>query len=399
MAYEIVVPRLGWSMDEGIFVEWLFEAGDFISKGSNLFVIEGDKAAEEIESFDEGILVVPDQAPKPGDTVIVGQVLGFLTEEGEQAPKYTPLSATTSTQSISSPETPVERSPAPYPTKSPSIRSERLIASPRARRAARAAGIQLSSITGTGRNGRIRERDVLAASKPTDGKWAALASQMPSGTLEAFTNRQLSANERLAMAVNQAVPVTLHRSADVTTLVTHREDLNTNQAEGDLRYSLGDLIANAVVRALAETPAFNSYFTDDGIITPEGVNLSVAMDTDDGLIVPVVNNAHTMSLSELATVIRELNSAANNNALTVEQLSGGTFTLTNLGMYGIEQFTPVLNVPQGAILGVGTMISSETGGKQLSTIQLSLTIDHRVHDGAPAARFLQTVCEKLSDWE
>lgn len=399
MAYDIVVPRLGWSMDEGIFVEWLFKPGDFVSKGSNLFVIEGDKAAEEIESFDEGILVVPDQAPKPGDTVTVGQVLGFLTEEGEAPPEYTPMSATSSTQSLPTPETPSASSPAIAQSKSPSLRSERIIASPRARRAANAAGIDLNTVTGTGRNGRIRERDVLAADKPTDGKWAALVSQMPSGTLAAFTNRQLSANERLTMAVNQAVPVTLHRSADVTTLVTHREDLNSNQAEGALRYSLGDLITNAVVRALAETPAFNSYFTDDGIITPEVVNLSVAMDATDGLIVPVVNNADTMSLSELATAIRELNSAANSNALTIEQLSGGTFTLTNLGMYGIEQFTPVLNVPQGAILGVGAVKRCETGDKHSDSIQLSLTIDHRVHDGAPAARFLQTICEKLSDWE
>jgi len=386
-------------MDEGIFVEWLFQPGDFISKGSNLFVIEGDKAAEEIESFDEGFLVIPDEAPKPGDTVTVGQLVGFLISEGETTPKYVPTEPNNP-----SPPLPNTDAQAPsstdhsfQPTTSP--RSERIVATPRARRAAKEIGIALSTVAGTGKNGRIREQDVLAAEEPTNGPWGSLVSQMPEGNLEPFTPRQLTAIERFTLAVNKAVPVTLTRGADVSELVSHREKLNSKPQENGFRFSLGDLITYALIQALVETPKFNSYFTDKGIARPDCINLSVAMDTEDGLLVPVINNADSLTLIELASTVRELSASAQNNALSLDQLSGGTFTITNLGMYGIEQFTPVLNVPQGAILGVGAVTSPMNDGVPSHTLQLSLTVDHRVHDGAPAAKFLQTLCEKLSDWE
>ena len=399
MAYDIVVPRLGWSMDEGIFVEWLFKPGDYISKGSNLFVIEGDKAAEEIESFDEGFLVIPDEAPKPGDTVSVGQLIGFLTAEGETAPEYAP----TQERIPSNPQTNNDvqsASTADNTLKTtPSTRSERVVASPRARRAANKIGIALSTVTGTGKNGRIRERDVLSAEGPTQGQWSSLVSQMPNGTVEPFSPRQLAAIERFTLAVNQAVPVTLTRHADASGLVNHREILNSKRQEDDFRFSLGDLISYALIQALVETPTFNSYFTDNGIAHPGCINLSVAMDTEDGLLVPVINNADSLTLTELAATIRELSASAQNNSLTLDQLTGGTFTITNLGMYGVEQFTPVLNVPQGAILGVGAVTSSMNDGISSHILQLSLTVDHRVHDGVPAAKFLQTLCEKLTDWE
>ena len=399
MAYDIVVPRLGWSMDEGIFVEWLFEPGDFISKGSNLFVIEGDKAAEEIESFDEGFLVIPDEAPKPGDTVSVGQLVGFLIAEGETAPEYAPTQEQSPTTpqanhdvlSTSSTDNTVQTAPSP--------RTERIVASPRARRAANKIGISLSTVTGTGTNGRIRERDVLSAGAPTHAQWKSLVSQMPAGTVEPFSPRQLAATERFTLAVNQAVPVTLTRHADVSALVNQREILNSKPQKDDFRFSLGDLITYALIQALVETPTFNSYFTDNGIAHPDCINLSVAMDTEDGLLVPVINNADSLTLTELAATIRELSASAQNNSLTLDQLTGGTFTITNLGMYGVEQFTPVLNVPQGAILGVGAVTSLNVDGIPSHTLQLSLTIDHRVHDGVPAAKFLQTLCKKLSDWE
>tara|TARA_Y100001934_G_scaffold193314_1_gene227932 strand:- start:147 stop:1307 length:1161 start_codon:yes stop_codon:yes gene_type:complete len=386
-------------MDEGIFVEWLFKPGDYISKGSNLFVIEGDKAAEEIESFDEGFLVIPDKAPKPGDTVSVGQLIGFLIAEGETAPEYAP----TQEHIPSTPQTNNDVQSASTADNTfkttPSTRSERVVASPRARRAANKIGIALSTVTGTGKNGRIRERDVLSAEAPTQGQWSSLVSQMPDGTVEPFSPRQLAAIERFTLAVNQAVPVTLTRHADASGLVNHREILNAKRQEDDFRFSLGDLISYALIQALVETPTFNSYFTDNGIVHPDCINLSVAMDTEDGLLVPVINNADSLTLTELAATIRELSASAQNNSLTLDQLTGGTFTITNLGMYGIEQFTPVLNVPQGAILGVGAVTSLNDDGIPSHTLQLSLTIDHRVHDGVPAAKFLQTLCKKLSDWE
>ncbi len=402
MAYDIVVPRLGWSMDEGVFVEWLFEPGEFVSKGSSLFVIEGDKAAEEIESFDEGILHIPEQAPQPGDSVSVGQLLGFLTAEGETPPEYKPSVSSVSIDAAK-PQSDLVNPASPTPEKtvptSASPIRDRIIATPRARRAAEQSGVALASINGTGRNGRIRERDVLNAAIPETGLWSALVSQMPLGTLQPFSNRQAHAIQRLTLAVNEAVPVTLSRRADVTRLVKHREQLNSQDDPTTPRYSLGDLIAHALVRTLVEMPAFNSYYTDKGIAQPNCVNLSVAMDTEDGLVVPVIKNADTLSLSEYAATIRSLSAAAKTNELTVEQLSGGTFTLTNLGMYGIEHFTPVLNAPQGAILGVGAVISDQSEQSPSHLLHLSLTIDHRVHDGAPAARFLQQLSETLTDWE
>lgn len=402
MANDIVVPRLGWSMDEGVFVEWLFKDGDYVSKGDSLFVIEGDKAAEEVESFDEGFLSIPENAPMPGDTVKVGEPLGFLLAEGEAAPEYTRVVVAT-TVADDSVEPPIASNPraeiSPADTKANRVRLGRIIASPRARRKAAHLGIPLSSLTGSGRNGRIREIDVKGQSENNTTVWESLVSQMPSGELQPFSARQKAANTRLVLAHTIAVPVTLTRTTDVSSLVKYREKLNTERAADEVTYSIGDLISYAVIRALDEFPSFNSYYTAEGIVQPPVTNLAIAMDSTQGLIVPVVHRANELALNHLASNIRSMKSKATDGSLTSDDLKEGTFTITNLGMYGIDHFTPVLNPPQSAILGIGAIKGSDLNPAGESNLTMSLTIDHRVHDGAPAARFLQSISEKLADWE
>lgn len=396
MPIEITVPRLGWSMDEGTLTEWLKTNGSFVRKGEMLFVLEGDKSAQEIESFDEGYLYQLPDGPQPGDSVQVGQLLGYLLAEGESPPGQADRETTASvSSSVTEVPVPAVSSPIATPAvlESPAEPPEP-VSSPRARRRAHELGVAWRELTGSGRHGRIRERDVLAAANRPAHE-ATVRTTATSSMRKTIAERMLTSHQSTA-------PVTLTTSADVTHLVALRRQFQVAAANGGgLVPSYSDFIVKLTAMTLRSYPALNARWDGDAITQFTEVHLGLAVDTDAGLLVPVVRNAERLSLRSIAARTKELIELARARRLPVDAMQGGTFTVTNLGGLGIDAFTPLIHVPQCAILGVGRIrrepVYVENQLLPREVLTLSLTFDHRVVDGAPAARFLQALCQSLEN--
>ncbi len=457
MATEIRMPRLGWTMEEGIFGEWLKKDGEPVKTGDFLFTIEGDKATQEIEAFDNGILRIPPDAAKPGDVIVVGAILAYMVRPGEAAPFETAQAI--SQQSIAEPAIvapPTKTRNAPLttapPARSPAAphAARTVTISPRARRVAGELGVEWSALNGSGRTGRIVERDIraaaeLAAQSPAESgqgteekvratpvamrmaqeagvDLAELATQKAGARIERADVEAAIAARTTAAATAQAVTgeaipvsnmrkliaqrmleskhntaaVTLHTEVDATALVALREQLKAAFApRGYSVPSYNDLFAKLAACALQEHPMLNARWQGDEIVMPREIHIGLAVDTPEGLLVPVLRNVQTQSLRQLAEQSKELITKAQTRKLSADALQGGTFTITNLGMYNIDAFTPLINPPQCAILGIGrivkkpAVVNDEIVPRPMVT--LSLTFDHRVVDGAPAARFLDAV--------
>ena len=406
MAIEIMVSRLGWSMEEAVFGEWLKHEGENVDSGDMLFILESDKAAQEVESLDTGILRIAPNAPEPGETVAVGQLLGYLVEEGEPSPfesgdqkkqqVYTSnaaLSATTDTpahqvrtmiqpQAIATSESSQPDSGGEQPGAS---------ISPRARRLAQELGIEWSTLSGSGRSSRIREQDIRSAAREL-----ARTGTGPTGKLLPITHTRQLIAERMHAGTIQAAPVTLTTKADATDLVNLRHQFKSStRSPENIIPSYTDLIIKLASVALQQHPMLQAQWTEDGIFVPDQIHVAVAVDTEEGLLGPVLRDVVSLTLSQIADRSRILVEQARSRQLKPEQMQGATFTITNLGSYGIDTFTPILNWPQASILGVGRITrEAVVVGAQIvprEMLSLSLTFDHRVVDGAPAAQFLRTV--------
>jgi pyruvate dehydrogenase E2 component (dihydrolipoamide acetyltransferase) len=342
MAIEITVPRLGWNMEEGVFLAWLKPDGAPIRAGDPLFSLEGDKAAQDVEATDSGILRIAEDAPREGERVAVGAVLGYLLAADEKVP----------------------------------TRSATPTSSPRARRVARELGVDWTRLQGTGRTGRIRERDVRAIAPRS----------------EASPTRQTIAR-RLLASLHTTAPVTLTTSADATNLVSLRAQFKAVHA--DIVPGVTDFVVKLTALALLRHPLLNARWEEERIVTQDGIHIGIAVDTDAGLLVPVVRDVPSLGLRPLAARSRELIEKAQTRRLTAAEQQGGTFTVSNLGAFGIDAFTPIINPPECAILGVGRIHRQAAVVDDCivprEQITLSLTFDHRIVDGAPAARFLDEV--------
>lgn len=369
MAIEITVPRLGWSMEEGAFAGWLKNPGDTVTSGEPLFAVESDKVTMDVESLDAGTLYVPPGAPERGDVVYVGQLLGYLLAAGESAPVPESKPAAPAAAAL-----PVAPAVAPAPVASIAGRTP---VTPRARRIAAELGVDPSTLTGTGRDGRIREADVRAG--------AATAGQPLSAT-----RRTIAA--RLAESHARTVPVTLTTRADATALIALRPHASYNA-----------ILAKLAAQALARHPQLAARWDASGAnLAPPGaaIHIGIAVDTPQGLVVPVLRNAATTPLAELDRRLSELIAAAQTRRLQPADVTGAAFSISNLGSFGIDAFTPVINYPETAILGVGAIrqeaVVLTSGGIAVRPMMtLSLTFDHRATDGAPAARFLQTLVDLI----
>ncbi|MDE2886936.1 MAG: dihydrolipoamide acetyltransferase family protein [Gemmatimonadota bacterium] len=373
MATEIVMPRLGWTMEEGTLVEWLKQNGDEVTAGDIIFTVESDKAINEIESFDSGTLYIPPDAPQPGDTLPIGTVLGFLLGPGEGPPAATPSPLAVEKETESSPQ---RAAPSRPRRDRPQGKRSRSAISPRALRLATELGVDLSTLQGSGRNGRVVERDVRAA-----------ASDPPPDRPEVAIRRSIA--RRLTESHVETAPVTLSTEADATDFVALRAELDVPH----LTYN--DLFLKLTAVALAEHPDLNASWRDGSVHRHDEIHIGIAVDTNAGLLVPVITNVDARDLSDLAGETSDLVQKARQGDLKAEQLQGGTFTITNLGAYGIDVFTPIVNLPQCAILGVGRIVSKPAvyQGRVVprDMVALSLTFDHRIVDGGPAARFLDTI--------
>ncbi len=437
MAVEVVMPRLGWTMETGSVAEWLKHDGDEVQAGDILFTVETDKVAQEVESMDSGILRMPPDSAPPGTAVPVGAVLAYLVQPGEAPPfdarPTPPAPAPVQTPQAVAPETVAGAA---------AVRANGLgssPASPRARRVAKELGVDWTTIAGTGRTGRIVERDVRAvAAQPAAARARIspvarrvaqqqgvdldeLAAQMPDkritradidaavrppadqaplgGRSEPLSRMRRIIGERMAQSVHTVAPVTLTTEVDATELVALRGRIKQSLAGSNRPTpSYTDLLARLTALTLLEHPQLNSTLTGEAIVRHDVVHIGIAVDTEQGLLVPVVRDAHLKSIQRIAEESAQLIAAARAGKSKSDDLGGSTFSITNLGMYEIDAFTPIINLPECAILGVGRIIARQVvideETEELAVrkmLALSLTFDHRVVDGAPAARFLQQV--------
>ena len=388
MPNNITLPRLGWSMEEGKFLAWLKKDGDFIKEGDPLFTLESDKAAQEVEAIDSGLLHIAPNGPKPGDVIKVGYVLGYLLAEGETMPVATAPTVPTAPPHV---ETTIPISdPIPEPMVKPitKLMPEETPASPRARRAAKEHRVDLAALTPTGKGGRIRERDVLAAATSTS---TSGMKQVP------LTPMRRTIAARLMHSRQTTVPVTITARCDATALLAFRQQLKS--LSSSLQHAIptiNDILVKLTAAALRQHPMLAATWAEDHLLLPESIHLGIAVDTEAGLLVPVIRDVGTSTLTQIAAQSQKLIAAARAGQLAAADMQGACFTLSNLGTLGVEAFTPVINPPESAILGIGAIVREavpldDGTFTARDRLTLSLTFDHRVNDGAAAARFLQTL--------
>ncbi len=362
------------TMLEATVVKWLRDDGAEVQAGDVILEVETDKVVQEIEATSSGRLK---HAAEVGESIGIGRPLAFILAEGEEPPQ-TGKPAGRATQT---------KAQEPRAGRKAAARRPPMRATPIARRIAAEHNLDLESIQGSGPGGRIVEADVKAALEAGAAGSPKIKESVPLTGVRAATARH--------MQESAAIPqVTLNRECDAAPLLRARESLSLRASELGVRVSYNAMFAKALALALAEFPALNSSMSDDAIDIYEDINIGVAVDTDRGLLVPVLNNADKRSLAELTKELQTLSTRAADATITAEDLSGGTATITNLGALGIDYFNPILNSPESVILGIGRIRRHVSGA---ATVWLSLTFDHRVADGADAARLLGHVADSLSD--
>lgn len=371
MPYEMTLPPVGGGAQEGIVVAWFKREGATVRAGEPLLEVQFDKVSSDVVAPVDGRI---ERILAPRDAVVSeGQTLAVLLLNDEQAGGGAPAPA------ASAPAGTPAAAPVPVP-------AGEVRATPIAKRVAKENGIDLTTLAGTGPGGRITEQDVQAALQ----KRATAAPQR-----EPLTPMRRTIARRMLESLQSTAQLTLTTEADVTALVQARAEL---KAQSGITYT--DLVVKAVAVALVEHPRINVRWAGDTIELLPEINIGVAVALDEGLIVPVVKQADKLSLVSLSGEIKRLGELARSGRLADADLAGGVFTVTNLGMYGIDAFTPILNAPESAILGVGRIREQiarhEQGLRWRQMMTLSLTVDHRVIDGAPGAAFLQRVCQLLA---
>jgi len=382
---EVLMPRIDPGMQSGKIVEWLKKEGEFVEKGEPILVVEGEKTTFEIEAPESGVL--SRILVQVGTDVQVTQPVAVIGES-ETISSSSPLTEPTQQETIE------QASPVQTLNLAP---SDRIVASPAARRLAQDRGVDLAKVKGTGPGGRITREDVLSATETVPAASRAVSKVLEPTVLKKarLEGVRKAVAERLSFSARNAVPVTLTMEADATKLVElkNRED----------HFSFTAFAVKAAAMALERNPLLNSTIGGDEITTYSDINIAVATNTDQGLIAPVVQNANRKSLKEVNANIEELSQRAKENRLTLEELTGGTFTVTNLGAYDVDSFAPVINPPQCAILGLGRIaykpIVAGEGVYGRPTTLLTLVFDHRIVDGVPAAKFLRDLKRNLEDPE
>lgn len=403
MVTEIRVPVRGEGMDSCLIAEWFVGVGDRVAVGSPLFSIETAKAIYEVPS------------------TVAGRLTGLLAQVGDEVAVHAVVATIASDGDIAVDDIAVDEIAADgtAAAASESAGVERVAASPLARKAAAAAGISLADVTGTGPGGRATVRDVqklrssraecspaapAAPASPAMPGPASAPASTPAPAPVASPKPSAASGLRQAIAEHMtrsaAVPtVTLHRRADARALTALADRLRPGAERwGHPRPTLNDLVCAVVARVVTRHPALNGRLRDGAFAPADGVDLGVAVATPDGLVVPVVRGADQMTLGALAGRIRELGSSARDRSIAGELLRGSTFTVTNLGGLGVEHFTPLLNLPEVAVLGVGSVTPGVLPDGQIGPVLgLSLTFDHRAADGAVAAALLTDLVDAIAD--
>ena len=396
MATPLPMPKLGLTMEEGAILKWRKDEGEAVEKGEIILDIQTDKVEYEVESPAGGLLLKT--LAEEGDVVPCGVDVAVIGEEGEDVSGFGNGAAKAeAAEPLPEPAAPVVEAPAASEAARPAP-AGRVFASPAARRVARELGVDFRVLKGSGPGGRIVQADVRAAAAsgapPAASGPAAVEAAAPLAGM-----RKIIA-ERMLASWSQTPRVTLQAEVDLTNLLAVREA--SRQAwESDLgvRVSLNDLVVFYAARAVRRCPAVNVRLNGDVLERMRDVNLGVAVAVGEGLMVPVIRDADRKSIDAISREARALAEAARAGTLALDALEGGTFTISNLGAYGVDHFSAVINRPESAILSVGAAreraVAREGEVVVRTTAYLGINADHRVVDGAPAAEFLATLRNML----
>jgi pyruvate dehydrogenase E2 component (dihydrolipoamide acetyltransferase) len=394
MATELKVPTLGMDMEEATIVRWLVEEGAEVKKGDPVLEIDTDKTSFEIEAPSDGAIHA--LRGEAGDTLPVGATLAYVTAPGEDFLEPQEESHTEEVKPERTAEVPKHQT---VPVSADSEDGRRIRASPAARRAAADMGISIESVSGSGPYGRVYLSDVLEmeTEAPTE---QAEPAPIDAARREPLSRIRRLGAERTARSFSEVPHFYLTRDMEADRLVELLERLKTKM---DPAPSVTELLVLAVSRTLRDHPRLNGRYAGGELEVHDDVNVRVAVATDEGLVAPVIAKADTLSLRELVPKVKDLVRRARDHELSPEELSGGTFTISNLGMMGIDSFDAIINTPEAAILAVGrvrTLPEWQDGWwAPRRVISATLSVDHRVADGADGARFLADLQSVLSDWE
>ena len=426
MATEILMPALSPTMEEGTLAKWLVSEGDTVKSGDILAEIETDKATMEFEAVDEGV-IGKILIAEGTQGVAVNTPIAVLVEEGEDVPAAAPKAATKPAESPTEQPAPAEAAkPAAQtaPAAPPRGKGERIFASPLARRIAAERGIDLAGVTGSGPKGRIVKADVeqaqpgavKAAAPAETAKPAAAAAAVPQGMGYDVVKKMLEGRETTEIALDgmrrtiaarlseakQTIPhFYLRRSVKLDALMEFRATLNKQLESRGVKLSVNDFIIKACALALQQVPAANAVWAGDRIIQLTPSDVAVAVAVEGGLFTPVLKDAHQKTLSALSAEMKDLAARARSKKLAPHEYQGGSFAISNLGMFGIENFDAVINPPHGAILAVGAGLPTpvvENGEIVIRNLMsMTLSVDHRVIDGALGAELLAAITAHLEN--
>ncbi|MDG1337086.1 MAG: pyruvate dehydrogenase complex dihydrolipoamide acetyltransferase [Tateyamaria sp.] len=428
MPIEILMPALSPTMEEGTLAKWLVKEGDTVSSGDLLAEIETDKATMEFEAVDEGVigkLLVAEGS----EGVKVNAIIAVLLEDGESADDIgtapaAPAAAQPTAEAVTAQAlTPTETIPAPVATRSDA--GTRIFASPLARRIAGQKGLDLNSIKGSGPHGRIVKADVEnatstpapiaeAAAAPTPVVSSTVTSAGPSSdtVLKMYDGRDYEVIKLDGMRKTIAARLTeakqtvphfyLRRDIKLDALLEFRAMLNGQLADRGIKLSVNDFIIKACALALQRVPDANAVWAGDKVLKLTPSDVAVAVAIEGGLFTPVLQDAHQKSLSALSAEMKDLANRARNRKLAPHEYQGGSFAISNLGMFGIDNFDAVINPPHGAILAVGAGVKKPIVGKDgeltaATVMSVTMSVDHRVIDGALGAQLLNAIMENLEN--
>lgn len=419
MAIELRMPQMGYDMEEGTVVKWLVQEGETVKRNETVAEIETDKAVVEFETESEGT-ILKILAPE-GSVIPVGQTIAVVGSEGEEFTISEPLQITedsdtpvTENIAISNeiPDLP-ENNVAANPETTPSS----IIASPIARKLAEDMGIPLSKIQGSGPNGRITKTDVENFQDSDNEPVVENISPTPEAPaavtpVKSSSNNAPSDKQPLSRMRQQIARVTVKSKSekphfyvsaeiDMTRAMALRKQINEQLSPEGVKITVNDLIVKASIETLKKFPKFNAYYEDDGIVYNNAINIAIAISDDEGLIVPAILDCGNKSLRQISQMVKDLAQRSSNGTLSPQEYTGGTFAISNLGMYDVTSFVAIIHPPQSAVLAVGTVIEKPVvkDGEIVigQTMVGTISADHRIVDGAEGAEFLVAVKSLLEN--
>ena len=415
MAHEVLMPQLGLTMEEGTVSQWIKHEGDEVKVGDVILEITTDKLTNEVASEFEGVLLKI--VAQEGEDIPVKGLLAYIGQPGEAVGGAAPAAAPAAPTAV---EAAPVAAPAAAPAPVAAANGARIRISPLARKTAAKLGVDYTNIVGTGTSGRIRQADILAAAEAQKNAPAPVAEAAPApaaapaakpaaksaglelmegDTVVKLAGMRKVVSERMWASHNEIPPVTQNIKVDVTELMRFRKML---LAETGKKYSVNDLVLKATAKCLRAHPEMLVSMDGNQIIQRAHVNLGMAVALDAGLIVPVIRDADKMGLDQLAAAAKDLATRAKENKLGADEYKGSTFSVSNLGMFGIETFTPIINQPDAAILGVCAIqdelaLDDEGNVVKKQVMRLSVTLDHRLLDGAVVAKFQMDLRDLLQN--